>query len=132
MPRTAPGRWALLIPGVVCVALALAMGIPLLPWVPAADAWTALEEARPLTEEHERVELLLDGRSLELALAEGALRREDGSALRAADLSVRFNEAGRLRALRMAIFAALAAAGVVLLAVSMMLPTTASGSRRNE
>lgn len=132
MPRTPPGRQALLIPGIVCVALALAAVMPLSPWVPPDDAWTAVEQARPLTEEHARVEVMLDGRSLELAVAQGALQRQDGRPLDAHDFLVRFNETDQLREVRLAIFAALAAAGAVLLILALMSPARRSRRTRDE
>ena len=120
MARTAPGGVALLVPGVVCVALAVAVGLPLLPGVADDSAWTPVEQARPLTEEHERVEVMLDGRSLELAILDGELRRSDDKPLRASDLFVRFNESDRVRRTRLVIFTALAAAGAVLVAVGLL------------
>lgn len=128
MARTPPGRMALMVPGGVCLALALAVGLPLLPWADDQSAWTPPELARPLTEEHERVEILLDEQSLELAIADGALRRRDGQALRADDLRVRFNDGERIGGIRLAISAALAAAGIVFVAIGLLSP--AGGSRR--
>jgi len=121
-----PSRLAFLVPGVVCLGFAVALGVQMGRTLGEEDLWPAPEEAASLDAVRDRAEILYDGQSLELALRSGALQQRDGSEAKAEQFGVLLNDADRVSGRRLALLAAASTAAVVLLLCGLLLP----GGRR--
>jgi hypothetical protein len=116
-----PSRTALIVPGVVCIAFAVALAVQLGP--SSRDSyWTPEDQAPRLADVNERIEVLIDGESLPMQLAEGRIQRQDGSAPGADDVTVRFNGAGQIELRQAVLLTATLTAGIVLLVLAFLLP----------
>ncbi|NKB90010.1 MAG: hypothetical protein GKS06_17500 [Acidobacteria bacterium] len=121
MQGMTPSRLTFLAPAIVCLAVALVMGLQLtrqmredLYWTPAADA-PGLADARA------RAEVLVEGELFEELIEAGRVR-VDGRPMGSDQVQVRFNNIDTVTRAQMIILAAATGAGVAMLIAAMLLP----------
>ena len=132
MTRNTPSRLALLVPGIVCLAVAGVVGLQLLRASSADQFWTPPEIAYSLQSSQPRVEVTLDGKPLQDVLDAGELvRASDGSRVESPAIKLRLNDRYRVTSVRLGILAAAAAAGIVLLLIAVLVPGPRSPLDRN-
>jgi hypothetical protein len=120
MKSAGPSRTAILVPGIVCLAFAVAMAVQLSRSMREDFYWTPSELAPPLSEVDDRVEVLLDGEPIDQVLAGGGLQRADGSAPDTDDFAIRFNDADRIETRQVVLLTASFTAGLVLLVMGLL------------
>ena len=120
MQRAGPSRVALIVPGVVCLAFAVALAVQLSREMREDFYWTPPELAPTLPEVADRLEILVDGQPLDQALGNGELRRPDGTVPGPEDVHVRFNDAERVERRQAILLTASLTAGIVLLVIAAL------------
>ena len=128
MKRRGLTRDKLLIPALVCLALAAAMAFQLAQRYREDLYWTPMEESLSLDESRNRIEVYLEDELLEDPIARGQLRVfRDGRSVPVHEDSLRFrlNEMDKVEGRIILLLTALLTAGVTMLVVALFLPRPA-------
>jgi len=116
-------KTALLVPAIVCLSIAGVMTVQLARGLNREQFWTPKQLAPGLSEAQDRVELLVDDVPLEQWIADGQLSvGMPPRPVRNEDVRIRFNEFDRVARGQLAILSGALAAGLVLLAISLLTP----------
>lgn len=117
-----PSRLTLVIPAIVCLALAAALAVQTYEGLMGDFYWTPLQRAPTLDEVADRVEVYLDDDLLQRKAEQGELLRADGEPVSPEAMRVRLNERDSIQRTQLALLAAALGAGVAFLVASLLQP----------
>lgn len=129
MAGSPPSRLTLLIPAIVCLALAAALAVQSYEGLMRDFYWTPLEQAPTLDEAGDRVEVYLDGELLQRRAEQGDVVRGDGTPVSPGSLRVRINQQADIQHTQFALIAGAAGAGVAFLVAAALQPGRAGRTR---